>query len=174
LASTIVRLARQEDAAMLPDVERSAGDRFRTVPDLAWIADGGVMSVEAQQGYINAGAVWVAERAGEQICGFLTSEAFDDELHIWEFAVHRDNQGQGIGHRLMDAAYAHAEAAGLRAMTLTTFRGVAWNEPLYQHLGFKTLEAAARGSRLVSVLKREAALGLPADRRCAMRRSVKI
>ena len=37
--SFVVRRARQNDAAALPAIERSAAELFRTDPTLAWLAD---------------------------------------------------------------------------------------------------------------------------------------
>jgi hypothetical protein len=57
----------------------------------------------------------------------------------------------------------------LVALTLTTFRDVAWNGPFYQRLGFEELAAHDLSPDLAQILAHEAARGLPGDRRCAMR-----
>jgi GNAT superfamily N-acetyltransferase len=168
----IIRPSREQDAVLLPEVERSAAERFRDLPDLAWIADGPEMPVEAHLTYIAAGSSWVAEIPPGQISGFLAAERFGDELHIWELAVGLIQQGRGLGRRLIEAAHTYAAERGLRALTLTTFRDVAWNAPLYGRMGFSILEGRAIDARLVTVLRREAVLGLPINRRCAMRRAI--
>ncbi|ETH81148.1 acetyltransferase, GNAT family [Bordetella pertussis STO1-CHOC-0017] len=81
-------------------------------------------------------------------------------------------QGRGIGGRLVRAAIDAAAAAGLPAITLTTFRDLPWNQPFYARLGFATLQADGLNVRLQAILAREASLGLPAARRCAMRREI--
>jgi GNAT superfamily N-acetyltransferase len=164
-----VRAATQADAPLLPAIERSAGEAFRAIPELAWIADGAVQSVEAHQAFARAGTSWVVVDQDEQIVGFLSAERCGGELHVWEIAVRRDQQGQGAGRALIDAALAHAKDHGLTAVTLTTFRDVPWNEPLYAHFGFVTLGAEQMGERLSQVLEDEGAAGLPLERRCAMR-----
>jgi hypothetical protein len=58
----------------------------------------------------------------------------------------------------------------LRALTLTTFRHVAWNAPFYARYGFVELPADSDG-RLKAILIRETAHGLP--NRCAMRFDLK-
>ncbi len=163
-----IRPARVEDAELLPDIERSAGALFRTVPDLAWIAGDEVMSADHHREIIAHGAAFVAAR-DERLVGFLAAERVAHDLHIWELAVHADHQGHGLGRGLMDAACVHARATGCTGVTLTTFRNVAWNEPFYARLGFVTLEGDARGARLSAILDREADNGLPRARRCAMR-----
>ena len=57
----------------------------------------------------------------------------------------------------------------LTALTLTTFRDVAWNAPFYQRLGFAVLPREAISPYLAGHLRDEIERGLPADRRCAMR-----
>jgi GNAT superfamily N-acetyltransferase len=165
-----IRLAVRDDAALLLDIERSAGALFRSVPDLGWIADDDVMSVEAHERLISAGTCWVAEDA--ELTGFISAELFDSDLHIWEISVHADSQGQGIGRRLIEAAVDHASRVGLATVTLTTFREIGWNEPYYARLGFETLTEKTLSLRLRQVLESEIAHGLPGARRCAMRLSL--
>lgn len=164
-----IRLAVPQDACRLPAIERSAGHIFRTVPGLAWIADDAVMSAEAHLASIVAGTSWVAFDVTGEVVGFLSAERIDTELHVWELAVRAERQGRGIGTRLVGAAAGHARASGLRALTLTTFRALAWNERFYAQLGFVTLEDGAIEGRLRAVLEREGIHGLPLERRCAMR-----
>ena len=42
----IVRKTQFSDVVELPHVERSAGKAFKSIPDLSWIADDSVMSVD--------------------------------------------------------------------------------------------------------------------------------
>lgn len=57
----------------------------------------------------------------------------DDGLHLHQLAVHPDHGRQGLGTALLAAVF--ARAAG-RAVTLTTFRNIPWNEPWYRERGF--------------------------------------
>jgi GNAT superfamily N-acetyltransferase len=164
-----VRAAHDQDAAVLPELERSAAQVFGEIADLAWVADGDVQSSETHRTLARAGSAWVIVNQADQPFGFLSAELCGAELHIWELAVRRERQGQGAGRALLEAAFAYARRHGLGAVTLTTFREVPWNEPLYAHFGFTTLDAAQLGARLSQILEREAASGLPTDRRCAMR-----
>jgi GNAT superfamily N-acetyltransferase len=162
----IIRLAGHTDAASLPDVERSAGESFRTLPDLAWIADDDVGSADVYPARIAEGTLWIAEVLAE-IAGFLSAQRFDNELHIWELAVAQPFQRRGLGRLLLDAAQRHARHNELDALTLTTFRQVAWNALFYARYGFRLLDDVGTGPRLTGLLRREAAHGLPD--RCAMR-----
>jgi GNAT superfamily N-acetyltransferase len=168
-----IRLATLDDAAHLPDIERSAGALFRAIPDLAWIADDDVLSVAAHLRLIEAGTCWIAEGQDASLTAFLSAETFDQDLHIWEISVHATAQGQGVGRQLINAATQHAHLNRLNAVTMTTFRDVGWNEPYYARLGFETLSEDALSPRLRAVLDAEIGNGLPAERRCAMRLALK-
>jgi ribosomal protein S18 acetylase RimI-like enzyme len=167
--SAIVRLTRAQDAQLLPTIERSAGGLFREVPGLESIADGDDTSAERHLVFVRAGTSWVAVDAFDRPFGFLCAEPYGSELHIWELAVHRDHQRRGAGRALLETACAHARESGLVAVTLTTFRSVLWNEPLYSRFGFETLQPEDLGDRLAGVVAEEHARGLPQERRCAMR-----
>lgn len=176
-----IRPARRHEAALLPAVEDAAGALFRTIPDLAWIVDDDVMPAEAHLAAIEAGTCWVAAD-GDRIAGFLSARAATEDgtgtdagrtvLHVWEMSVASAHQGRGLGRALLEHAAAHAAAQAMAAVTLTTFCDVAWNAPFYARTGFAILPDAALTPRLRGVLAAEIAHGLPAARRCAMRRPV--
>lgn len=168
---TTIRLATLADAILLPDLEQSAGLRFREAAGLEWVADDGNTPAEAYPPFIDAGTVWLAERDGALV-GFLAATAEGDALHVLELAVMLEAQGQGAGQALMATAEAKARALGLKALTLTTFRELPWNERFYQRLGFRTLAAGEPDERLAAYLAKEVAKGLPGERRCAMRRDL--
>lgn len=163
-----IRLATLEDAALLPDIEQSAGQRFHEAPGLEWIADDANAPAEAYPPFIAEEAVWLAEEAGAPV-GFLAATAEGDALHVLELAVRREAQGRGVGRALMAVAAEKARVLGLAALTLTTFRDIAWNEVFYRRLGYRTLTDAELDGRLRGYLANEIERGLPGERRCAMR-----
>lgn len=110
----------------------------------------------------------VNEGAGDVLAGFLVAEPFRRELHIWEMDVHPRFQRRGIGAGLVRAAQIDARNTGFKALTLTTFRDLAWNGPFYVRLGFELVTALDAHLRLAGELANEVDDGLPADRRCAM------
>lgn len=114
------------------------------------------------------GLVWVAEDEGALI-GFAAAQAYFDALHLWELAVRHDHQHRGAGRALIETVVAEARRLALPAVTLTTFRDIPWNGPLYTHLGFKALGPPELNGRLTAVLMRERRLGLDGEARCAMR-----
>lgn len=163
------RLAHEADAAALPDIEQSAGEAYRDIAELAWIADDDNQTVERYEQLISQDTSWVAIGHDGRPVAFLSAEILDDTLHVWELAVRLDWQRKGIGRALLEEAIADANRRGLIALSLTTFRDVIWNAPFYQKLGFRILEDAEVGERLRGVLRCEVALGMPESRRCAMR-----
>lgn len=168
MSDIFIRLATPEDAASFPAIERSAGTAFLSVSGLEWIADDEVMSAEHHQIHVDDGTVWVAI-AAERCIGFVTTAIYGDSLHIIELSVADGHQGKGIGRRLLETARDYTAAEGLHDLTLTTFRGLAFNEHFYQKLGFQTLHEADLPQRLADILRSEIENGLPGDRRCAMR-----
>lgn len=168
MADSRIRLTTAADIAVLPAVERSAAQSFRQIAGLGWLADEGVMPEWRHTELMAAGTSWVAADGGEP-AGFLAAEAVGAELHIWEVAVRRDQQGRGLGAALVRKAVDCAAARGLAAVTLTTFRDVPWNQPFYEKIGFVTLAAGHSDPRLAAILRSEVEQGLPGERRCAMR-----
>lgn len=167
-----IRPTTRRDAQLLPDIEESAAQVFHPIPELAWIANDDVMSVETHIEYADAGTSWVAVDGSDHPFGFLCAERIGRDLHIWLLAVRLDSQGQGTGRALLETALAFATDLDLDALTLTTFRSIPWNEPFYARFGFKTLENDSVEDRLAAILQREVEHGLPGKRRCAMRLDV--
>lgn len=163
-----IRPGRPADAPLLPALEDSAGEAFLALPAYAWVDGHGNHSVEAHLARIEEGTHWVAVDADDAPVGFLVAQRMNQDLFIEELAVRLDLHGRGLGRALIEAATAFARAEGRAAVTLTTFRDVPWNAPLYAHLGFQLLEDRDLGA-LDAVLRAEAARGLDREQRCGMR-----
>jgi GNAT superfamily N-acetyltransferase len=159
--------AAQEDAVAMPDIERSSGEAFRQITDLAWIADDSVTSQARHEELIGLGAAWVSRDASNVLTGFLTAEVRDDTLHIWQMSVRSDHQRKGIGRNLIQAAENWARSKQLVALTLTTFRDVPWNAPFYASCGFQDVNPNSY-PMLNATLEAEQQAGLPIEQRCAM------
>jgi len=164
-----IRRAESADAPWLPAIENSAGQAFRQIPYLAGFADSENLSEEWHRRIITLGTSWVAVDGQNRLIGFLSGEIFFGELHIWEVSVRLDRQREGIGRKLIQQAIDEAKSRGLRGVTLTTFREVAWNEKFYARLGFVTLKQEEAGQHLDQVLQTEKERGWSMERRCAMR-----
>lgn len=160
-----IRPATAADTAWFPAIERSSGERFRELPELAWIADDDVMAAEDHQRYLATGIV-LGAFDGERCVGFITAERLPGALHVWQMAVELSCQRQGVGRLLMERLQ---QLAGGLPLTLTTFRDVPWNRPFYAAVGFEVVPESALSDRLRAVLQEEAAHGIPIELRVAMR-----
>lgn len=167
-----IRQAGANDASGLPEIERSAATSFLSIADLAWIAEGQPTPAEDYLPLIATGTVWAAEGTDRTLEGFLAVEEADTELHIREVSVRSEHQGRGIGRRLIEISRSDAQATGLTALTLTTFRDVRWNAPFYAGLGFEILPTSSPGPKLGAILAQEVERGLPREHRCVMRCSL--
>ncbi len=165
-----LRKATEQDAPLLTELEQSGGLAYLADPEIAWVADGENLSPERYREIIADGWSWVAEDEHADPVAFIAVTREGRELHIWEFNARLDCQRRGIGRRLLQRLIAEATAAGISALTLTTFRDVPWNGPFYQSMGFEPLASDKLDPRLAAVLAIEIDKGLPAARRCAMRR----
>lgn len=159
-----LRLARPSDAEAMPDIERAAA--------IAFVGEAGIdpnlTRTEAEFARLIRKGHCLSAFAGEVMARFLVAEPFRRELHIWEMNVHPAFQRRGIGAGMVRAAQIDARNTGFKALTLTTFRDVAWNAPFYARLGFEEVTALDAHLRLSGELANEADDGLPAERRCAM------
>jgi len=159
-----IRLARAQDAGLLPAIEHCAAQAFRAIEGLGWLADAASISVERHRQWIALSTCWVVVDTHDQLQGFLSAERFGDDLHIHEVSVAQPVQGQGWGRRLVETAIYHARTQQLRAVTLTTFKHVPWNAPFYRRLGFEP----HTHQRLENTLADEYAQGFVPGSRCAM------
>lgn len=163
-----LRLARPDDADHWPAIERAAAQLFRDEPGLEELDLEHTWHPDDLRRLICKGHC-LAAYLDERPVGFLATQPFQRELHVWELSVHPAAQQMGIGGGLLRACLIDARNAGFAAVTLTTFRDVPWNGPFYARRGFVELaDAGATHPRLAEMLANEAADGLPPDRRCAM------
>ena len=116
------------------------------------------------------GGVFVAATAGEDLpVGFILVGMLDRAAHIYEVSVSEDHGRQGLGRRLIDEASRFAGAEGMQAVTLSTFRDIPWNGPLYERLGFRELDRVEWTPALFLLYRLEVERGLPVARRIFMR-----
>jgi GNAT superfamily N-acetyltransferase len=158
-----IRQARSADLPHLPAIELSAAEAFRglDVPERIFEEFTPADAWSARQ---QAGTLWVAQGDDGRLHAFLAATRHGRRLHIDEFAVALDQQGRGLGRRMLAHAIDAARQAGLRRLSLTTFRGVPWNAPFYASAGFRPWDDPPRA--LGAALAGEARRGL--KDRCAM------
>lgn len=163
----LIRDARPDEVALLPGVERASGVWFHDI-GMGHVADDPPMPVSVLSAHRDAGGLWVAVEAAGPVA-FLAAEPAEGACHVAQLSVHPSWARRRIGAALLDHATDRAVEHGRSALTLTTFRDVAWNAPYYARLGFRTLEGAELTPGLVARLTAEAEQ-LPGDARVAMRR----
>ncbi|GBR01254.1 acetyltransferase [Acetobacter oeni LMG 21952] len=154
---------------MLPAVERSAALAFLEVPGLEWVTSHDVTPDTVHAEALRAGLSWVAVCNEAAVVGFVIAEEYDDAVHVLELSVAREAQGRGAGTQLVKTVIADARERGKMSVTLTTFLDLSFNEQFYQKSGFVRIPNEAMPARLQAALEYEKSLGLPRNRRCAMR-----
>jgi GNAT superfamily N-acetyltransferase len=168
----VIRAARADDAERLRAVEVAAGARFREV-GMPAIADADPMPVDGLVGYAESGRSWVAVGDGDDVAvAYVVVHEVDGCAHVEQLSVAPEHQGRGLGRALLHRVEAWAVAHGMPALTLTTFRDVPWNRPLYEHLGFRTLAERELTPGLHTVREEEAGMGLDPSIRVCMRRAI--
>ncbi|MEW6270010.1 MAG: GNAT family N-acetyltransferase [Thermodesulfobacteriota bacterium] len=163
-----IRLARPGDVARLARIERASAALFRpygfarqfareTVP-----ADQLAAAVEAR-------SLWIAADERDRPVGFALLDELDGNAHLHEIDVDPRHGRRGLGRALLGTVIAAARERRFPAITLTTFRHVPWNAPFYASMGFRVIAERELSEVLRAVLRAEAARGLPAKERVAMR-----
>lgn len=168
----MIRPARSDDAEALRSIEVAAGARFADV-GLPEIAEDEPMTAQQLTAYARAGRLWVSTAPDDRPTGYVAVDLIDGCAHVEQITVHPDHQAQGLGRALLDEAERWALERGLTALTLTTFRHVPWNQPLYEHLGFRELTEGDLTPGLRAVIAAEARHGLDPSQRVCMRRGVR-
>ena len=97
---------------------------------------------ESLSGYRRAGRAWVAADEYDEPVGFIVADVVDSCAYIEQVSVHPAHAGHRIGAMLLDYVADWAAGQDMHAMTLITFRGVPWNAPYYERLGFRELTEA--------------------------------
>ncbi len=100
---------------------------------------GGVRPAPMRADYIALiaeGSVYVAAYDGD-ICGVLVLKPADRHLLIENVAVHPNDQGRGLGQKLMRFAEQWASEAGLKEVWLYTNELMTENIAFYGWLGYK-------------------------------------
>ena len=166
-ATHAIRRARPRELPKLSAIERSAGELFREV-GLAEVADAEPTAVEVLESALNRRRLWVADCAGEPV-GFALATEVDGERHLLELSVRPDHARMGLGSWLLEVVRDEARRLGHRALTLTTYRDVAWNGPFYRRLGFVPVAREDAGPELAKIRQREIDEGLDARPREILR-----
>jgi N-acetylglutamate synthase-like GNAT family acetyltransferase len=171
--SAAVRAMTRADILTVQRVERAAGQRFRDCDDprIARCADDPVFTTEELMRFIVSQRAWVATEDGN-IVGFIVMDVVDRCAHVDEVAVTPVAGRRGHGTALLEQAERWAALQQLPAVTLTTFRDVAWNGPWYAKLGYRELADHECTPTIRALRDEEQRNGLAKELRIVMRREV--
>ncbi|GAB2582338.1 GNAT family N-acetyltransferase [Kribbella endophytica] len=164
-----IRLAAPGELPLLQALETAGGELFRAI-GMTDIADHAPPPLHVLRTYQRAGRAWVAAGTADQPIGYILVKVVDGAAHIEQVTVHPDHQRQGLGRALIDTADRWASENSLPALTLSTFREVAWNAPYYASLGFRMLPEDELTPGLLRLRAEESEIGLDPAARVFMRR----
>ncbi len=91
-----IRAAVAAELPLLQDIERAAGEPFRSL-GMAAIADDDPPSLESLEAYRRAGRAWVAVDAADRPVAYLLAETVDGAAHVEQVSVHPDAARRGVG-----------------------------------------------------------------------------
>ena len=134
----MLRPATVDDLPELPELERAAGELFRPL-GMGLVADDDPPSPDDLRPFVDHGRAWVAEHRGE-LAAYLLADVVDGAAHVEQVTVHPRHAHQRLGAALIEHLALWAQQHRLPALTLTTYRNVAWNGPYYLTLGFRWLD----------------------------------
>jgi ribosomal protein S18 acetylase RimI-like enzyme len=155
-----VRPATPADLPLLQDIERAAGEPFRSY-GMPEIADDEPPALDLLERFRVAGHAWVTETEEDgRVVAYLIGEPLDAAFHIEQVSVHPDAARRGVGRTLIAYAADRARDQRLAGLTLTTFTEVPWNARYYERLGFRVLDEAELTPGLREIRAAEADHGL--------------
>jgi ribosomal protein S18 acetylase RimI-like enzyme len=163
-----VRPARPVEFQVLNEIERIADRRYAAV---------GLEIVlgmpQAALARLHEGAVWVATDINDVPIGFLLAGTVDSFSYIDQISVLPAHGRKGIGSALMATALARAQTTPARAIILSTYRAVPWNQPFYQGHGFVEMPESEWTEEIHDARRLEAQQGHDLARRLFMWRMLR-
>lgn len=136
MSSVILRPGRDDDAE---GFIRLIGDCWSEYPGCIMDVDGEVPELRALATYFATagGALWAAEQDG-RVIGMAATRPMgqDAAFEICKVYVAQEARGSGLAHDLLDAAEAHARAAGAERLVLWTDTRFETAHRFYEKRGF--------------------------------------
>ena len=172
-ADVAIRASRTDDLPVLQQIEIEAGRAFADI-GMDAVAGDDPFAVDVLLEYQNEGRAWVAVDADDRPIGYVVVDLVAGNAHIEQVSVRPAYGRRGMGRALIEHVATWARAHGLAAVTLTTFRDVAWNAPYYERCGFRILRPDEVTAELAAIRRHEAEIGLDQWPRVCMRRDIDV
>lgn len=162
-----ITLAQPAHLSELAAIELAAATLFRDFAPAAPVL-GEHTPLELLQAAQRQQQLWVA-LADEVPIGFaLVAQIAAAHPHLLEMDVQPEHGRRGVGTALLRAVIAWGARSGYRQLTLTTFRGVAWNLPFYAKHGFVEVPPERQTPELRAIVELERERGLDPAQRVVM------
>ncbi|WP_462187757.1 MULTISPECIES: GNAT family N-acetyltransferase [unclassified Frankia] len=183
-----VRPASEDDVDVMRDIERTAGVLFAGI-GMTDIAGHSPLSAEKLAEYVAGGRAWVSDAPVGVAVGYALADVLPTDVsepgpgtdgapprvgtpaasvHLEQLSVRPEHGRSGRGRALSLSVIDYARPRRVRRVTLSTFRTVPWNGPLYARWGFRELVAAEMTPALADLVAHESELGLAPNSRMLM------
>ena len=131
-----IRAARPDDLALMVEIERAAGEMFRSLGSwTSWPTTTPARSRRTGAPMPRSGRAFVSVGADDRPVAYLLVDLLDGTAHIEQVSVHPDHARRGLGRELIETRSSWARACGLPALTLTTYVDVPLERPLLRAAG---------------------------------------
>ncbi len=163
-----IRAARADELERVSELEDLAGERYADAglpADLDGLPHDVIVRAQVED------LLWFAT-VDDVPVGFALCWLRPGALHLRELDVHPAHMRQGIGRHLVEHVVDQAQQRQLGSVTLTTFRDVPWNAPLYARWNFAEQVFGELPSWLQKIRKEEDSSELGRWPRVAMLRRV--
>lgn len=167
-----IRFANRLDIPALIASDRAASELFRStglIPDMAAIPESipaGVLAEAIEQGMI------VCAAREDVAVGFALCQLQEKSLYLHQLSVDPAHGRKGLGRALVQHVFELAQEHKCNAVTLSTFRKLAWNGPFYAKLGFREIPRKKLAHWMLEI-ETDQAETLDISLRCFMTRPVK-
>ena len=134
-----IRLAQIDDAQAFHEVEEDAAQLLANEPSLEGVPVPPSRTPDEYRTMIGQRHCLTAASGG-RVVGFAAARRIGKEVHLHELSVASAFQRKRIGATLLSALKIDCKNAGVRALTLLTYRDIPWNAPFYERHGFVVIE----------------------------------
>jgi len=123
--------------------------------------------VDVLEAAMAPGHLTAARFRGDAI-GYALTSLRGNSLYLDQISVDPAHGRKGLGAALMGHVCRNARRRGLKSVTLSTFRDLAWNAPFYRRQGFRELPRRRMEDWMHKIEAAQAASGLDVSKRCFM------